>query len=85
MKVAAYLRVSTDRQAEQGQGLGVQRQAVKSWAKANGHTVRTWHADEGASGSNGLEARVALADALQEAEGRPRPGNGRMSAGSTGS
>jgi DNA invertase Pin-like site-specific DNA recombinase len=65
MRVAAYLRVSTDRQAERGQGLGVQRQAIKSWAKTGGHKVTSWHSDEGVSGSNGLEARLELADALE--------------------
>ena len=32
MKLAAYLRVSTDKQAEQGLGLDVQEQAIRAWA-----------------------------------------------------
>ncbi len=63
-KVAAYLRVSTDRQAEEGHGLDVQRQAIATWAKVHGYRVTEFLADEGTSGSNGLETRVALADAL---------------------
>ena len=65
MKIAAYLRVSTDKQAEEGLGLDVQREGIRKWAKANGHTIASWHADEGISGSNGLDTRNALPDALR--------------------
>lgn len=64
-KVVAYLRVSTDRQADEGQGLDVQRRAIEVWAKATGCRVVAIFADEGVSGSNGLDTRVALADALE--------------------
>lgn len=63
-RVVAYLRVSTDRQAEEGHGLDVQRQAITKWAKAQGYRVIDFMADEGISGSNGIDTRVALADAL---------------------
>lgn len=63
-RVVAYLRVSTDRQAEEGHGLDVQRQAITKWAKAQGFRVIDFMADEGISGSNGIDTRVALADAL---------------------
>jgi DNA invertase Pin-like site-specific DNA recombinase len=62
--VVGYLRVSTDRQAEHGHGLAVQRQAITRWARANGFRVSQFVADEGISGSNGLDSRVGLADAL---------------------
>ena len=65
MKVAAYLRVSTDRQAEEGLGLEVQEQAIRRWARQHGHRVVLWARDEGVSGSNGLDMREGLADALQ--------------------
>lgn len=61
MKVAAYLRTSTDSQEE---GLETQRAEIRAWAKAQGHTVAGWYVDEGISGSNGLESRIGLADAL---------------------
>jgi DNA invertase Pin-like site-specific DNA recombinase len=64
VKVTAYLRVSTDRQAEEGLGLDVQERAIRAWAKAAGHKVISWHRDEGLSGSNGLDTRVGLYDAL---------------------
>ena len=64
MNVIAYLRVSTDQQAERGLGLDVQRTAIRAWAKTHGRRVVLWTADEGVSGSNGLDSRVGLADAL---------------------
>jgi DNA invertase Pin-like site-specific DNA recombinase len=64
MQISAYLRVSTDAQAEHGLGLDVQRQAIRRWAREHGHRIVEWHADEGVSGSNGLEHREGLAAAL---------------------
>jgi DNA invertase Pin-like site-specific DNA recombinase len=66
MRLVAYKRVSTDRQAEKGYGLDVQHQAIKTWCKANGHRLVGVHTDEGESGSNGLSTRIALADALAD-------------------
>jgi DNA invertase Pin-like site-specific DNA recombinase len=65
VKVAAYLRVSTDRQAEEGLGLEIQEQTIRGWARQHGHRVVLWARDEGVSGSNGLDMREGLADALQ--------------------
>lgn len=64
MKVISYLRVSTDKQAEEGLGLEIQRQKIAAWAKASRHRIVARYSDEGISGSNGLEGRRALADAL---------------------
>src|SRR5690242_12478196 len=64
MKLVGYLRVSTDRQAEEGLGLDVQEHAIRSWAKQEGHRISLWARDEGMSGSNGVETRVGLLDAL---------------------
>ena len=68
MNLVAYLRVSTDKQAEEGLGLDVQRAGIRTWAKANGHRIAGWAADEGVSGSNGVETRVGLSDALRALE-----------------
>ena len=68
MRLIAYLRVSTDLQAEQGLGLDVQRKGIRSWAKANGHRILRWHSDEGISGSNGVDTRQGLLDALNDLE-----------------
>jgi DNA invertase Pin-like site-specific DNA recombinase len=64
VKVVAYLRVSTDRQAEEGLGLEIQEHAIQTWARANGHRIVLCTRDEGISGSNGLDTRDGLADAL---------------------
>ena len=64
MKVVAYLRVSTDRQADKGFGLDVQEAAVRQWARRQGHRLVGIERDEGVSGSNGLDSRLGLADAL---------------------
>lgn len=64
MKLAGYLRVSTDRQAEQGLGLDIQEQAIRKWAKQHGHRIAIWARDEGVSGSNGVSTRDGLLSAL---------------------
>jgi DNA invertase Pin-like site-specific DNA recombinase len=68
MRLIAYLRVSTDLQADQGLGLAVQRQAITAWAKANGDRVVAWYSDEAVSGTHDVDARPALLDALAALE-----------------
>ena len=73
LELAAYLRVSTEKQAERGFGLAVQRASVKAFAAAGHHTIprAAWFADEGESGGEGLDVRVALGEALSAVrEGR---------------
>lgn len=65
MRVVGYLRVSTDRQAEEGLGLGIQEAAIRDWAEASGHELVSIYKDEGISGSNGIDTRIGLADALE--------------------
>ena len=74
VKVVAYLRVSTDRQAEHGLGLEVQAAEITKWAKINGHRIVLWARDEGVSGSNSLETRQALPDALAALQSRTAAG-----------
>jgi len=64
MRLAAYVRVSTQEQAASGSGLDVQRSQVQAWADANGHDVVAWYCDEGISGSAGLEDRPGIFDAM---------------------
>lgn len=66
MKVVAYLRVSTDRQAEDGYGLDVQTADCRAWARREGHRIVGWYPDEGVCGANELEARVKLPEALTD-------------------
>lgn len=70
MRLAGYLRVSTEQKAEKGLGLNVQGQAMKEWAKQNGHRIVSWHTDAGVSGSNGLDTRIGLPDALDAVRSR---------------
>jgi DNA invertase Pin-like site-specific DNA recombinase len=74
MKLAGYLRVSTDRQADEGLGLDVQRQAIKAWAKANHHRLVVTFSDEGISGAKELDHRPGLADALDALRSRSAHG-----------
>lgn len=74
MKLVAYLRVSTDRQAEEGLGLDVQEADIRVWANAAGHKITAWYRDEGQSGADGLEARENLALALGAVAGRQAAG-----------
>ena len=64
MNLVAYVRVSTDRQAEEGFGLEVQRSSIEKWAKKAGHDVVAHHSDEGLSGSLNVDDRPGLAAAL---------------------
>lgn len=54
MAVHAYLRVSTDRQAEDGHSLGTQRRMIEGYAHMHGMTVEHWHVERGVSGSTPL-------------------------------
>ena len=64
-KAIAYLRVSTDRQAEVGLGLDVQHEAIQSWTQQNGYVLVETFRDEGVSGSKELDHRPALLEAFQ--------------------
>jgi DNA invertase Pin-like site-specific DNA recombinase len=66
MRVIGYVRVSTDLQAEHGLGLEVQREAIKAWAKTSKNRIVGWAEDQGVSGSNGLDTREGLLDAVAE-------------------
>ncbi len=64
MKVVGYVRVSTEKQVQEGEGLAVQTKAIRSWAKANGHRVVAIYSDEGVSGTKDTAQRPGLADAV---------------------
>jgi DNA invertase Pin-like site-specific DNA recombinase len=62
MEAVGYLRVSTEGQAD-AYGLDVQRQTVEEYCAQNGMTLVAIFHDE-TSGTNGLEHRIGLAQAL---------------------
>lgn len=64
-RAIAYLRVSTQEQAAEGFGLGVQEDACRAYCREHGLRLVQVVADAGLSGSNGLEDRLALADAVE--------------------
>jgi len=68
-RALGYVRVSTDEQASKGYGLEIQRRAIRDYCKANGLALVDVLSDEGISGSNGLDDRKGLADALARIEG----------------
>jgi len=69
-----YTRVSTSGQASSGLGLAAQREAIESFAKAEGFTITAWHTDaETGKGSDALDRRPGLAAALKAARAAKAP------------
>lgn len=60
MKLVCYVRVSTERQVEEGFGLEVQERAVRRWARQQGHRVVEVVREEGVSGT--LDDRPGLSE-----------------------
>jgi site-specific DNA recombinase len=58
-----YVRVSTDRQVEEGQGLEVQKKAIRAFLSERGARPRHYFEDRGVSGA--IEDRPALSELLQ--------------------
>jgi DNA invertase Pin-like site-specific DNA recombinase len=64
MKVVAYYRVSTDKQAASGLGLDAQRSSVEAFCAAKGWEIVASCTDEGISGTSNVIDRPGLVDAL---------------------
>jgi len=64
MNAIAYVRVSTDHQADSGLGLAAQVATIESYAKRAGSTITAVHTDAGISGAAGIEDRPGLAAAV---------------------
>lgn len=67
IRAALYIRVSTDRQAEEGDSLDAQRATLTAWANANGYipTVEYVDAGESATVSDRPEFQRMVADAAR--------------------
>lgn len=61
-----YVRVSTDRQADEGGGLAVQEAAVRAFARANGIRLRAVVRDEGVSGAADALDRPGLLEVVEQ-------------------
>jgi len=57
MAVYAYCRVSTQRQADEGESLGVQQRQIKGYCDMHGLGAPTYFIEEGVSGSKPLNER----------------------------
>lgn len=60
----AYLRVSTQDQAESGAGLAAQLDACRRFARSQDAELTAVFEDKGVSGAKGLESRPGLLDAI---------------------
>lgn len=52
MECVAYLRVSTEKQAEEGHGLDSQKRDIEDYCKKNDLIVSEWYVDDGYTGAN---------------------------------
>lgn len=52
MECVAYLRVSTEKQAEEGNGLESQKRDIQNYANKNELIVKDWYVDDGYTGAN---------------------------------
>lgn len=68
-RIAAYIRVSTDEQAESGLGLASQRARCKAMAEAKGWNEPTFYEDAGYSGTKTIEQRPGLQALMNDVRG----------------
>lgn len=74
MRVVGYIRVSTDRQADEGLGPDVQEREIRKWAGVHRHQIVELCRDEGKGGSQGLESRIGLGQAMENLRERTATG-----------
>jgi site-specific DNA recombinase len=67
MRVAAYVRVSTEKQVREGNGLDEQRDSISEYCAAHGHEVVTWYEDAGISGAE-VELREDMVRLIGDAK-----------------
>lgn len=65
LRAVIYLRVSTEEQAKEGNGLEAQYDACTTYAERLGYTTVATLRDEGISGTAGIDERPGLAEALK--------------------
>lgn len=73
-QAVGYVRVSTSSQERSGLGLEAQRQAITDFAKQEGFAVNHWFTEaESGAGSDALEKRPQLAEAIKVARTKRAP------------
>ena len=67
MKYAVgYIRVSSERQVKEGQGLEIQEKSIRKYCKENNIELINIFSDEGISGAESLDKREGLAQAIEQ-------------------
>ena len=69
-KAAAYLRVSTEEQAQHGHGLSAQERSVRAFATSQGYELVDLVSDPGVSGATKPSERPGFARLMELAEGK---------------
>jgi DNA invertase Pin-like site-specific DNA recombinase len=64
LRLVAYLRVSSPIQVEEGQGLAIQEQSIRRWAKEHRHRLVGMFRDEGIPGTAKDSERDGLTEAI---------------------
>ena len=68
MRVALYIRVSTEEQAVHGLSVDDQKDSLKRWADENKHKVVDYYIDAGVSGRKSVSKRPELQRLLSDVE-----------------
>ena len=68
LRVAAYIRVSTQEQKLHGLSLDAQKMKLIAYAKKNGMKIVEWYIDDGVSGRKLIRKRPALQRMIIDAE-----------------
>ncbi len=70
-KVVGYIRVSTDKQVQEGEGLETQRQHIVSFCRDNNYELIHIYSDEGISGADEIEDRPELQEMMDYCNNPP--------------
>lgn len=68
MKCVAYIRVSTDKQVEEGYGLDSQKRDIENYCRKNQMVISEWYVDAGLSGME-MTKRVELQRMISDLNG----------------
>lgn len=68
MRIYTYVRVSSEEQKKYGLSVDAQRENLKKWAAANGHTIIREYNDAGISGKKPISKRPDLQRMLRDME-----------------